>query len=99
MNVHCCDHSVEIENYTINVIEALEKASMDCLPINFGRCRKKRKGNVPGWTEHVKPHCEDSKFWYSVWRSLGKPCSGYVFERMKSSNHQYKSAKRRVQEM
>ena len=57
---------------------------------------KGKKLTIPGWNEHVKPFSNDSKFWYSLWLSQGKPTSGYIFEHMKYSKHQYKYAVRRL---
>ena len=93
--MYCKAHGVEIENYTLDVLEAIEKASQKCLPST--NCSKnKRRGIIPGWTEFVAPYASESKFWHSVWLSQGKPPLGYAFEKMKFSKKEYKYAIRRL---
>ena len=48
------------------VMEAIELAGKECLP-SSGPSRGKGGGVVAGWTEHVKPYADESKFWASVW--------------------------------
>ena len=74
-DVHCEAHTIELEDYTMEVLEAVESAAGECLPVSGG-------GNssnftvTPGWSEYVKPFCEESKFWFSVWQSAGHPARG-----------------------
>ena len=51
----------------------------------------------PGWSEYVKPYCDESKFWHSIWQSSGSPNTGPLFENMRISKGQYKYAVRRLQ--
>ena len=51
---------------------------------------------VAGWTENVKSYADESKFWASVWASLGEPGNGDIVERMKDSKRQYKYSVRRL---
>ena len=44
----------------------------------------------------MKPFAEESKFWHSVWLSMGKPINCYQFEMMKKTKHAYKYAIRRL---
>ena len=96
IDLHYTNHNEEMDEYTMEVLEALEKASEKCLPSSGGTLRKQKAGIIPGWNEHVKPYSIESKFWFSVWASLGKPSEGYVFENMKHSKMQYKYALRRL---
>ena len=94
-NLHCKVHDPEIEEYTLDVLEAIETAGKHCLPKTCSG--KNIKGNsIPGWTEFVKPYADESKFWHSLWLSQGKPLGGYVYECMKRSKHGYKYAIRRL---
>ena len=43
-----------------------------------------------GWEEFVKPYQDESKFWFSVWVSAGKPNNGDLYRVMKQANAQYK---------
>ena len=79
----------------MQVMEAVELAGKECLP-TVGRQGGKGSGVVAGWSEHVKPYAEESKFWGSVWESLGRPCYGEAFKNMKQSRSQYKYAVRRL---
>ena len=80
-------HQSEIEEYTINILEAMEKAGDECLPKTGGTGGSKigSKPRVAGWNEHVKPYSEEYKFWYQTWMSAGKPIIGDLFENMKHS--------------
>ena len=93
-NVHCTTHTMELEDYTMQVLEAIEAAAKQCLPLTWGGAEK--PNITPGWNEYVKPFCEESKFWSSVWQSAGQPIGGSLFEVMKSSKCQYKYAVRRL---
>ena len=80
----------------MDVLEALEIASKQCLPISGKLSPKWKNRSIPGWNEHVKPYATESRFWQSVWLSMGKPASGDIYENMKYSNSQYKYALRRL---
>ena len=61
MDVHCKDHKEALENYTMEVMEAMEQAAKECLPSTCtGRHGGKGRKIVAGWTEHVKPYADDS---------------------------------------
>ena len=51
---------------------------------------------IPGWSEHVKPYADESKFWCSLWLSQGKPTHGDLFSYMRESRNQYKYAVRKL---
>ena len=63
-----------------------------------------RKFTIPGWNKQVKPFHNESKFWYSLWLSAGKPIYSHIpgveqdlFKYMKLSRNQYHFAVRRAQ--
>ena len=75
----------------MDVMEAIESAAKEYLP-KTGGIKKSLGGDivlVAGWSEHVKPFAEESKFWCNVGHSLGKPSKGDVFNIMKASKNQY----------
>ena len=80
----------------MDILQAVEGTAKECLP-STGGGRDDAKLTKPGWTEYVKPYCDESKFWHSVWLSSGSPNAGPLFEYMKSSKGQYKYAVRRLQ--
>ena len=98
----CCDvtcqqntHHISIENYTLDVLEAMESAGHECLPLVVTK-QKRGKSTIPGWNEHVKPFSEESKFWYQMWLSAGRPIGGDIFTNMKLSKKNFKFAVRRL---
>ena len=94
-DLHCSTHQESIEDYTMDVLQAVESTAQECLPSTGGGSGAGQL-TTPGWSEYVHPYCEESKFWHSVWLSSGKPSSGPTFEVMKSSKRQYKYAVRRL---
>ena len=56
----------------------------------------KNSYSIPGWAQYVKPYSEESKFWFSVWLSAGKPLQGALYEAMIRTKCQYKYAVRRL---
>ena len=95
-NLNCNHHSDSLEDYTMDILQAVEGTAKECLP-STGGARDYVKLTKPGWTEYVKPYCDESRFWHSVWLSSGSPTAGPLFEYMKSSKGQYKYAVRRLQ--
>ena len=65
-DLHCRIHSNSLEDYTVEVLQAVESSARECLPSSGGGAGMSRLTR-PGWTEYVKPYCDESKFWYSVW--------------------------------
>ena len=97
-DMHCKDHSDHLEEYTMNVLESMESACKESLP-SVGGATSNKKGlfkPTPGWSEHVKPYQEQSKFWHSIWLSLGKPMLGNTYWNMIHTKNQYKYAVRRL---
>ena len=82
-DIHCTSltHAEHLEDYTLSVLQAMEAAARECLPIT-GACSKRQKG-TPGWNEYVKPFSDESRFWFDVWSSAGKPRSGELYAIMK----------------
>ena len=85
-----CDsesHRESLENYILNIIEAIETTTRDNIPYknapkqshNKASCRK----HIPGWKEHVEPYKEEANFWYLEWRAVGKPRLGFLYNNMR----------------
>ena len=94
-NLHCKDQEDSLEEYTMQVLESIEKADKECLPTVGGATLGKKKP-IPGWSEHVRPYKDESMFWHSTWLSLGKPMQGDIYNNMRHSKNQYKYAVRRL---
>ena len=96
-DVNCTVHGEQIEGYTIEVLEAVESVSRECLAHTGGAGAKSKSGHTePGWSDYVKPYSEESKFWFAVWWSAGKPGTGALHDAMIFSKRQFKHAVRRL---
>ena len=95
-DLHCKVHAQDIEDYAIDILEAVEGAAKDCLATKGGRTCTSRKNTLPGWREFVKPYQTESLFWHGLWSSANKPAGGPLFEAMRHSKNQYKYAVRRL---
>ena len=71
----------------MQVMEAVEAAGEKCLSSTGGGGGSGGRNSniIHGWTEYVKPFCDESKFWRSVWQSAGMPQQGSLLDTMKSS--------------
>ena len=95
-DVHCRGHREEIDDYCSDVLTAVNDAAWENLPTAGGGGKKEGVSQVAGWNELVKPFQDESKFWFSVWTSSGKPNTGDIFEMMRQTKNQYKYAVRRL---
>ena len=98
-DIHCSIHTDQMEEYTIAVLEAVEAASQECLASSGGAGGKGRSGQqqvVPGWSEYAEPYAQESKFWFALWVSAGKPDTGHIHDVMVLTKRQYKYAVRRL---
>ena len=82
-DVHCSGHEEQIEDYTIDILETVESVAEECLAHSGGVKHKTGKASViPGWSDQVKPYSEESRFWFAVQQSDGKPGAGSVHDAM-----------------
>ena len=64
------------------------------------RKRNKRKPKVvKGWNQLVKPSRDTASLWYTIWKDLGKPRQGDVFNIMKKTRNAYHLTVRRVKNL
>ena len=82
----CLDynHRHYIDLICWSIIMSGLKASSECIPIT-----RSRKREVAGWTDHVKPERDRSVFWHWMWLESGKPNTGFIYQIMKRTRHQY----------
>ena len=96
-DVHCTAHVESLEDYTMEILESIENVARETLPIRGGGVTSNDgRKSTPVWSEFVKPHLDESKFWNSLWLSAGKPVGGALFEAKKQSKQQFKYAVRRL---
>ena len=93
-NLQCVDetHLSEIDEWCNDLVDICLEASK-CLPSK--KLNPKSSKNMPGWSEFVKPHRQESLFWFNLWREAGKPRHGILFDNMMESKKQYHYAVRR----
>ena len=72
-------------------MEALEKSAENCIP-EFHLPSGRKKQNMPGWlgwNTEVKPFRENAAFWFSVWKSAGRPLNTELHKIMKRTRNLY----------
>jgi len=94
----CTQHNEQIEDYCLEVLEAIEKSAKTSLPATTTSSSKtkNKRHNIPGFNEFVRPLKEESIFYHSLWLSAGKPKDGQLFVSMRDSHYQYKYAARKL---
>ena len=86
----CDDHNNEIDQYCCDVLEAVNIAATDNIPLSGGKKEKNPQNkNLAGWSEFVKPYQDEAKFWHAVWVSAEKPRQGELFNVMRQTKSQY----------
>ena len=87
-DVHCksIQHCQDIDYLCRSIINCCLEASVLAIPFV-----RSGNGDIPGWTEQVKPELDKAK----LWQEAGKPQSDAVYEVMKRTKHQYHYAVRR----
>ena len=104
LNPHCTQHSEDLEKYAMDVLETVETCAKDSLPTvgggggqgKHGGGRASHHSHIAGWSEYVKPFCDESKFWHAIWMSAGRPSTGHLFDMMMHTKRQFKYAVRRL---
>ena len=99
-DVHCrdVDHSELRDSHMLDILTAIIEASNSSLPM-YGGCwiRDNRPGvNIPGWSREVKPHRDNSVYWGELWKSSGRPNSGWLHGMYAEARKQYHQAILRV---
>ena len=67
------NHSVEINKFYNNIMQACMKASEICIPQKGIGVSSKQ---IPGWSEHIEPYRQTSIFWHNLWKDNGCPATG-----------------------
>ena len=89
------NHKDQIEQYCVNILEAVEHAAVDNIPLSGSKQGKTEK-TLTGWNETVRAKQLDAKFWHAVWMSADKPTNGELFKLMRHTKMQYKYAARKL---
>ena len=84
----CKEHSEDIDNILLSTLEAVDNAAKDTLPTPKVSTQKKGKV-VPGWKMEVKPFRDKASFWFSVWKSAGRPLNCELHNIMKRTKNIY----------
>ena len=95
-DVHCNLHKEKLEEYCMNVLEAVDCAAVNCLASSGGPRKGEKKRGICGWDQFVRPYKDESIFWNSCWKSAGSPVTGSLYDAMRHAKNQYKHAARRL---
>ena len=94
-DVHCTDvnHIEEIDKYAKDVLDAVDQ-SIKTIAMSKRQNINKAK-IVPGWSDVVKPFCDEAKFWHAIWSSAGRPLNTTLHHIMKQTRNRYHYAIRK----
>ena len=92
------EHSLKRDQFLIDVMSAWIEAGYKNIPQVQSKSGEgaKRSRQLPGWKENCEPLAKDSKFWYSVWVSAGRPTSGELHRIMVRCRVKFRAAVRRA---
>ena len=107
-NILCSNysHHQNLDQLTVGILESIMESAWDNLEHTSGTTgdQKSRKFTIPGWNILVKPFQEESKFWFNLWSSAGKPTRSTtpgveheLYSIMRYSRNQFHYAVRRAQ--
>ena len=90
-DVSCRDpvHKEELDTFTLNLLSTVQEVAEMTLPVPVLGNVNKKKQNVPGWREEVKPFKDQAYFWHQIWLSCGRPLNNEVHRIMKRSRNRY----------
>ena len=93
-NNHCVDanHREDIDMYAFDIMDSISV----CVENNIPFSRPVTKPPVPGWSSYVTPFRDDAAFWFSVWKSAGKPENCVLHDIMKRTRNKYHYSIRKV---
>ena len=93
LNPNCCEvsHLADIDNFYNNIKDVLLSSSEILLQSN----QRNSNHNVPGWNDDVEPYHSAARDAYVMWRNVGKPRNGPIFDIMRRSRSKFKSVLRK----
>ena len=95
-NYHCihANHREDIDMYALDIMESISICVENNIP--FSTSRPVSQPPVPGWSSYVKPFRDDAAFWFSVWKSAGKPQNCVLHNIMKRTRNKYHYSIRKI---
>ena len=95
-NHHCIDnnHREDIDMYAYDIMQSISLSVENNIP--FSNSRHVAQPPVPGWSSYVTPFRDDAAFWYSVWKSAGKPENCVLHDIMKRTRNKYHYSIRKI---
>ena len=86
-DVHCQNtrHIQDVDTYIKDVLDAVDLAITSVASTKRQNISSAKV--VPGWSDLVKPFCDDAKFWHAIWLSAGKPINTELHQIMKRSKN------------
>ena len=108
-SLKCCDplctsktHKNERDLCLLELMSSINEAGKQCIPMTGCNDSKHSESKtpfhaeVPGWNQEVKPMKDSANFWYSVWRSAGRPVNCELHNVMKHTRNKYHHSVRKV---
>ena len=102
-NTRCTipDHSTARDKFVVDIMCKVVEAGYTTIPLTPApkstNAGSKSHVLLPGWKENVQPKKKDSKFWWAVWLSAGRPSNGALHSVMVNSKMKYRQAVRNAQ--
>ena len=87
-----CDnpsHTDDADRANIEILECVEKAAYENLPVPSSSKQSDTKHKIPGWSAEVGPYRENANFWHQVWDSGDRPMNTELHRIMKKSRNIY----------
>ena len=91
-NYMCDNHHEYLQSFHDFIVKACLTASR-CIPNTHKKYSKKR---IPGWKTFVEPFKNDAIFWHTLWKQIGSPTSGVVFDVRKRTRYKYHQVLKKV---
>lgn len=91
VDVHCNNpsHIHVIDEYINSVINSIDSASFDTIPLQHPVKTNSGAKNLPMWNEMVAPFKIDAQFWHGIWLSAGRPINTELHTIMKRTRNIY----------
>ena len=87
--MHCDNplHAEAADNIIVDILQSVEKAAYDMLPVPAPQRFRKTRSSKPGWHEMVHPYRQSAQFWHQVWVSAGRPLNNQLHLIMKRTRN------------
>ena len=82
------DHKHDLELFHNKIVDSCINSAELSIPLNSS-ARASKSNVIPGWDEELTIFRNKSQFWHMLWKAMGKPTVGIVFNIMRSTRLVY----------